>query len=205
MLKLLGLFFMLIDHIGVIFFPKLIILRVVGRMAFPLFAYQVTISYRHTKDLKKYCKRLFVWGLISQIPYSLVFGNRLNVMFTLFLGVVTIYLFNQFKNKLLRVLFVLLILITAQIFNVDYGAYGIFIIFILYILPINLGLFIAFEISSLFYGIMYNFIIQIFSPLSLLILKLKLNFNIKFTRYLFYAFYPLHILILFLIKTITGG
>lgn len=76
-LKLIAIISMLIDHTGVIFFssvdhPELYILsRGIGRLAFPIFVFLVVEGFYHTKDVKKYLKRLGIFALISEIPYDI--------------------------------------------------------------------------------------------------------------------------------------
>ena len=70
-IKLLASFFMLIDHIGFVLFPNILTLRMIGRLAFPLFAFQAGISYEHTKNKRKYILRLIIFTIVSQIPYYL--------------------------------------------------------------------------------------------------------------------------------------
>ena len=83
-IKLIAIITMTIDHIGYVFFPDILIFRIIGRIAFPLFVYSMMIGYFRTKDLSKYIVRLLIIGIISQFPYSLLFNvYRPNVMFTL--------------------------------------------------------------------------------------------------------------------------
>ena len=56
-LKLIAFVTMAIDHIGAVFFPESVILRIIGRIAFPLFAYCLVIGYLYTSDVKKYLRR----------------------------------------------------------------------------------------------------------------------------------------------------
>ena len=87
-LKLVAITTMLIDHIGVIIFPNILWLRLLGRLAFPLFAFFITEGFRKTSDVKKYLQRLFILALVSQLPYWTAFGidAGLNIFFTLTLG-----------------------------------------------------------------------------------------------------------------------
>ena len=74
-IKLIAIITMTIDHIGYVFFPNIIILRIIGRIAFPLYVYSMMIGYFKTKSLSKYIVRLLLIGIISQIPYSLLFNR----------------------------------------------------------------------------------------------------------------------------------
>ena len=71
-LKIIAIITMFIDHIGYIFSNgKISYFNYIGRLAFPIFAFQISEGYLHTKNLKKYFLRLFLFALISQIPFML--------------------------------------------------------------------------------------------------------------------------------------
>lgn len=103
LLKLTAMITMLIDHIGAVLFPGVMILRTIGRIAFPIFAYQISKGFRHTSDLKKYATRLLIFGLISQIPYmfldhNLDYRSRIlifNVILLFFIAVCMLYVFRK--------------------------------------------------------------------------------------------------------------
>ena len=69
-LKILAMLKMLIDHIGVLLLPQYRVLRTIGRIAFPIFAYQISEGFRYTSDRTRYASRLLIFGLIAQIPYT---------------------------------------------------------------------------------------------------------------------------------------
>ena len=60
---------MVFDHTGYILFKNFSWMNYIGRLAFPIFAFQLTEGYSYTKNLKKYFLRLFIFAIISQIPY----------------------------------------------------------------------------------------------------------------------------------------
>jgi uncharacterized membrane protein len=123
---------MLIDHIGFVLFPQYLFLRVIGRIAFPIFAYLITEGYIHTHSIKKYSIRLFIFALVSQAPYMLAFhGTYLNIFFTLFIGLMALYATdyefskNQLLNNILKAIVVSAIVISSYIFCAEYGIYGV--------------------------------------------------------------------------------
>lgn len=93
LLKLLALITMLIDHIGAVFFPEQMLWRTLGRIAFPIFSWQLVEGYFHTSSKTRYSLRIFVFGLLSQIPYMYLNPEiipeflHINIMFQLFTGV----------------------------------------------------------------------------------------------------------------------
>lgn len=88
MLKLIALLTMLIDHVGYMFFPEQVLFKTIGRIAFPIFAYQISIGFQKTSSRKRYALRLFLFACLSQIPYSwfnlelYFYWKPLNIMFT---------------------------------------------------------------------------------------------------------------------------
>jgi hypothetical protein len=101
LLKLLALATMLVDHIGYMYFPNEILFRIIGRLAFPIFAYQIALGYSRTSNLKKYVLRLSLFALITQVPYS--FFNpemkfnplHFNVLFTFLVGIGMLYTYDK--------------------------------------------------------------------------------------------------------------
>ena len=70
-LKLIALISMLFDHSGYIIFGGTSWFNFIGRIAFPIFAFQISEGYIHTKNVNKYFLRLFAFSLVSQIPFML--------------------------------------------------------------------------------------------------------------------------------------
>ena len=138
MLKIIAIIFMLCDHVSIALIGHSSFWNFFGRIAFPIFAFQIAQGYIHTKDLKKYFIRLVIFACISQLPYSLFLSTfnanfNLNIMFTLSIGLVSIYAFDKIKNKYLGFLIVTFLCVVAQLSKCDYGVYGISIIFLFYI------------------------------------------------------------------------
>lgn len=136
-LKLIGIITMLMDHSGDALVKHFSFLNYFGRLAFPIFAFQATQGYLHTKGLKKYLFRLLVFAFISQAPFMLflsLFSNEiyLNIFFTLFLGVLTLFLYDKFKNKILGFIIVIVSSMLSEFLKFDYGAFGILLIFEFY-------------------------------------------------------------------------
>ena len=209
-LKWIAIITMTLDHIGLVLYPQYSIFRIVGRISFPLFAYLLVLGIESTRNLRRYFYRLFFFALISQIPFSLANGIQLweylNIFFTLALGLKLIYFLE--KNSI--ALFIPLI---ASIFiPVDYGGYGVASVLIFYLLRkdkrLGVGLFILINIIYIFFDSSIQPFSLIALPLILLHNDGKYPFNqIKrktrhplLRKYFFYIYYPLHLMILALIK-----
>ena len=144
-IKLIAVLTMIIDHIGLFFFPGAILPRVIGRLSFPLFAWLISNGAHHTRNARNYLTRIFLLAVISQIPF--IAANRLidnsfrnlNVVFTLFLGLAAIELIKTTKKKFLWVMIFAFAAAIAQFFNTEYGATGVISIVIFYIFYNNIN------------------------------------------------------------------
>lgn len=153
-LKLIAMITMFIDHLGDAWFHHVTAMNLVGRIAFPIFAFQISEGYEHTQNLKKYFFRLFLFALISQIPFMLFYSLytntfTLNIFFTLSFGLLSIFCYDKICNSplqlikinwlsstckhLFAILLICLIGIIAQVCHFDYGFFGIAIIALFHI------------------------------------------------------------------------
>lgn len=189
---------MVIDHVGAELFPHLVILRIIGRIAFPIFAYQVTQGYKYTSNIKGYARRLLIMGLISEPFYFLYFQLlNLNIFFTLFLGLFSMYFYE--RKKFVSLSFLLLL---SYLLPMDYGIYGVLTILGFFCVK-NKGLVVVVQTALSFgYAYYYHTPIQIWAIVALIFVfmpslgKLKVNIPKRF----FYGFYPMHLLYLLIIK-----
>lgn len=215
-LKIIALISMLFDHSGYVIFNGFSAFNFLGRIAFPIFAFQLTEGYTHTKNLKKYFFRLFLFAIISEIPF-LLFRMKfvettfaLNIFFTLVLGLATIWIYD--KNKILGFFSLIFFATIAELLKFDYGAFGISIIFIFYAFKNNKILMNFFFIFAVILKYLYNLLICfntiyfsiylllcIFTILSIILIDLYNGKEGKKVKYLLYIFYPLHLLILSLL------
>lgn len=95
LLKLLAALTMLIDHAGLLLFPSARWMRIVGRIAFPLFAYSIAEGFRYTHDRKRYFLQIFLLGTACQIVYTIADG-------TLYLGILLTFSFSLILMALAR-------------------------------------------------------------------------------------------------------
>ena len=154
-LKIIAVATMLIDHVGVVLFPRDLIFRVIGRISFPLFVYLIAEGFRHTRSKEKFLLRLLIFALISEPLYMMAFESvsffglafwelsfsTNNIFYTLFLGGLAILcwdMIHMFMHSFLArcVTFIAVasgILVLANYLSADYGLYGVVFIFIMYV------------------------------------------------------------------------
>ncbi len=99
-LKIIAAVTMLIDHIGYILFPTVLIFRIIGRLSFPIFAFMIAEGARYTKNKLKHILTLGILGVIFQIPMMLIFKDfHWNVLITFTLSLGLIYFLDWFKKS----------------------------------------------------------------------------------------------------------
>lgn len=211
-LKLIAIITMFIDHVGYVIFDGFSFFNYIGRIAFPIFAFQISEGYIHTKNLKKYFLRLFIFALISQIPFMLfhkIISNNftLNIFFTLLLGLASIYIYDKSKHKFFGIVISIIIGIIAEFIHCDYGFYGIAIILLFYVFKNNnllssISFIIAVTINYLIPIIKYGFYniylyLYIFTLIPIIFISLYNGKKGKNTKYLLYLFYPIHLLLIY--------
>lgn len=206
-LKIIACAAMLIDHIGAVFFPDWFLLRIVGRIAFPIFAFLLTQGYIHTGNLKNYFIRLGIFAVLSEFPFRLAFhSGSHNIFFTLFIGLGTVHIVQQLKQNWLSKILVILLGILAQILNTDYGLYGILTIYFFYLyqkeerwrnlsfILLNVVYHIPLIPSLFIKGV--EIFIQMFSTVSLWIIHQYNGEQGRPLKYWFYVFYPGHLFLI---------
>jgi len=211
-LKIIAIISMLIDHIAVVNLFNIensnliYLMRIIGRMAFPIFAFLIVEGFYYTRNLNKYFTRLLIFAFISEIPFDLAIYNTIfnfthqNVFFTLALGLLSISLYDKYKvkSKSLGFIYVLLICLFSIILRTDYNIFGILMIFVFYYFRNNFNL-ITFNIILI--NLITFSLIQIFAILSLLFIFLYNNKKGLSLKYLFYVFYPGHLLTLYFLTS----
>jgi hypothetical protein len=204
-LKWLAVVTMTVDHVGLLFFPDVTVFRIVGRLAFPLFAYLLVLGMRSTRNLRGYFNRMFFFALLSQVPYALVNGvqpwEKLNIYATLLLGMVMVYWIDRSN-----VAFVVPLLASVLV-PVDYGVYGTATVLMLYLINKDWKtgslIFVLINLILAAYGAWYQPFAILALPLILLHNAGRLNIkrdvlsgHKTFRKYFFYAYYPLHLITL---------
>lgn len=203
-LKMIAIITMLVDHIGAVLFPGEMVFRYIGRIAFPIFIFLMVEGFYHTRDVRKYEIRMAIFALISEIPFDLAFSGTLfymgyqNVFFTLVIGLVMMDLMKRWEGASWKTLGVFVAcLLLAELLHTDYSAAGVLLIFVFYrfrektVTKIILTAIIAFAC----FGAVEGFCLFAFLPI--LLYNGKRGPSLK---YAFYAFYPVHLVILYLIS-----
>lgn len=127
-LQIIALVSMTIDHIGYYFLPDCTPLRIIGRLAFPLFVFMLVEGYKHTRSLPKYFLRIIIAAVAAQIViYALAvtrgFSYTHNTLFTLAFALAALYFTERGKWYLV---FAPIIALIPSALNCDYGAFGVF-------------------------------------------------------------------------------
>lgn len=231
MLRVLACVLMLCDHLWATLVPGNVWLTWLGRLAFPIFAFQIAEGYIHTSDFGHYAKRLLLFGIISEIPFDLVYGSTVlypfhqNVMFTLLFGLLAIRALDNGKSKhtpkalVGGICLAALCCLGGAVTFSDYGMIGVLTVIVFYLcrsFPFSWAAQLAFMVlfNIVFFrgeyiplviaGNTFEFQTQGFAVLALIPIWLyngKKGISSKALQYGFYAFYPLHLLVLYLLFT----
>lgn len=223
-LKMIAIVTMLVDHVGAMIIergiPQMsglsedtllmwwyidIVLRAIGRIAFPIFCYLIVEGFLYTKNVKKYALRLLAFCFISEVPFDLaLFGTWFypgyqNVYFTLLIGLLALMGLRRYQGTLWKQILIVAGTCAAAVFlRTDYGAFGVFLIILIYLFRENkrqqtiLGcLSVCWEITA---------------PLAFIPIRMYNGSRGKWNlKYIFYAFYPVHILVLWVICELLIG
>ena len=214
MIELVAVVSMIIDHVGFVFFPEMIIFQIIGRLSFPLYAYLIALGYSRTKNSIIYFFRVLVLAIVSQWFFNyLISPIKLNVCFTLSFSIISLIVFESNRiNKVLKLFLYILILFLALLLGCEYGSYGILLVllFHLYIKNQHDKTYKIYAITSIILLIIVSMfvfsfsIIHLYSILSLPIILLTpkniQKIKVKSIKHINYLVYPLHLLIMFLIR-----
>ena len=217
---------MLTDHVGAILLPEVPVLRCVGRLAFPIFAFFIAEGYAHTRDFGRYFRRLAILAVVSEIPFNLENGavfdlTRQNVLFTFCLALLTLRGLEALGRErgfgrwagcglVLAAGFA-----AGELLRTDYGGWGVVTVALLQLCRdgkyAKLWLLLAMAavnglgMGSLTMPVFGGEIpIQIFAVAALPVIWLyNGQAGPKGLRRAFYVFYPAHLLVLEGIRTLT--
>lgn len=221
-LKLIAVCTMLVDHMGATLFPFTPWLRCVGRVAFPIFCFLIAEGCVHTHDRRKYALRLLVFAVLSEVPFNLMLGGALwypyaqNVLWTLLAGALVCWVMDWALRERTALSFVLTVAAMAAAFVLlelaatDYGGWGMLLVAAFYAVrrtpnsPAVKMLAQTFGLAVFAVGVMNGRVITIELWALVALLPIwcyngRRGYSNRAVQYGFYAFYPVHILILSLI------
>lgn len=215
-LKIIAMISMVFDHVGDLFFPGLMWPRMIGRLAMPIFSFCIAEGYAHTRDKKKYLLRMGLFALISEIPFDLAFEGKIglghqNIMLSFFLAILALMLYDAIRGPagegekkpvgriLLGLLTVLAMAVLALVLKADYTVFAVISVFLFYVLRekhplLRSGVGVGFLALTRTVG---YYSATVFSLIPLLLYNGKRGRGLK---WLFYAFYPGHLLLLYLLR-----
>lgn len=198
-LKWIGLITMVIDHVGLIFFPNILIFNLIGRISFPIFAFTTAIGFMYTKNIARYGLRLLIFAIISEPFYdfalfgTIFYTGRQNVLFTFAIGVLMLYFWLCYEQIVFRCLAVLLILLISEFLAVDYNSMGLLMILFFYCFHNE---YLKRDISVAAVNVVLIGGIQSFAVFSLIPIHLYRGTKGREMKYIFYLFYPAHFAVL---------
>ncbi len=223
-LRVLALTLMLLDHMWITVIPGNDWMTFAGRLAFPIFAFQISEGYFHTSNFKRYALRLLVFAVISEIPFNLMIASSVvypfhqNVMFTLLLGLLGIRAMDRARQNggWWKALGVVLLVMAGGMFGfVDYGYHGVLTVLAFGVLRGFPGA-KALQLPAmlLIHGVLMEGRVFSVGPLEIPMQCLAVLALIpiwlyngekgprnKVLQYGSYVFYPAHMLVLYLIRT----
>ncbi len=223
-LKIVAVSAMIIDHIGILFFPQFLWLRWIGRLAFPIFAWTIANGYHYTHSVYRYAVRLLVFATLSQVPFLLfhyaaggAYPHMFNIFFTLAYGLGDIALYEKtYHASQFGWVPTVVAIKGSMILPLEYGLYGVVAIllfhitfgkkrdtYIVQILWIVFALSIRTSITGLHLGFVMHALhavsaTQLISLASLPLIYMYTNMpgSVKYKQW-FYWFYPVHLTLLF--------
>lgn len=232
-LKLIAIVAMTVDHIADLLYPGMPnniisnIFHIIGRLTVPIMLFFICEGFFYTKNLKKYITRLFIFALISHFAYCFAFGinyipfskgeifNQTSIMWVLAWSVVALYIVygkNSLKEWQKWLLIILLNIIT---FSADWSCIGLMIILSMYdnrgnldkqmknmMLWTSIYAFVSFVFVNKIYGIIQLFVILVYPLLK--------QYNgtkgkVGWLKWFFYLYYPLHLIIIGILRLLIYG
>lgn len=198
----------------------------VGKLSFPIFAFLIANSYLSNRsNFSKCLTRLIVFAVISQVFSTLLFFGKItvlyfNIFFTLALGLLALRFMDKLQNKFVAIVIVGILSVLAEVLKFDYGAIGILLVVSFNVLNnkptyktlLQICLFLALYLEKLYRYILtltnlrYLLFQFMFSIIGLLFPVLYRSCNdkkSKYTKLIFYCFYPLHFIVLCLVKLLV--
>jgi len=215
-IKIIAAVSMLIDHMGLLLFPQYGIMRILGRLAFPLYAFCIAEGFYYTRDKKRYFLQIFILGIVCQAAYFIADGSMyLGVLIAFSMSILLMWALDGVKKALAKkngtmkaaAIFVFSLAVVAALchfMTVDYGFVGILLPVLAFASDkkwVRLGLF-SLGLAALCAVIQVSgwLDVQWWAMAALPLLALYNGKPGKYRmKYFFYIFYPAHLAILYLI------
>ena len=214
-LKILALITMTADHVGLQLLPQYEILRIIGRLSFPIFAYMIAEGCRYTKHRKKYLTTLAAMALVFQLVYFFAMGSLYQGLFVTFtLSVSLIFALDRVRSRrdlpswllaggVMAVIVLLSVLLpvwwTTSDFAVDYDIWGVLLPVAVYFAPTKGHKLLAAAVLLILLAWMWGGR-QWYSLLALIPLACYSGQRGKYRmKNLFYIYYPAHLAVIFLL------
>ena len=206
---------MLIDHVGLIFFPDVRWIRYIGRLAMPLYGYCIARGFYYSKEhgtLLNYAKNLVILTIVSEIPYTIMEQKpAIDIGLTWLFSLAILYILESDKDKVKRYVGAAIILLFAaglyMFISFDFGIYGSLTAVCMYYLMIKkdepYSMFLALVILWAFYVlVMRQSFEQFFAVFAIIFIALlkPIDNKLKLPKKLYYWFYPVHMTILLIIE-----
>ena len=230
-LKIIALVSMFTDHAGKMIFPSVPEMRILGRIAFPVYVWCMIVGFHYTRSVPRYMLRILAVGLASQPLYNLAMNHTWtspNVFLTLFLGLCALWGIRE-KKYFSHLWAPAAALILAIVLNADYGWKGVLLFILLYAVqdsrPGIAGVMVAYfmywgtfySVTKSMFGLTIDleavpgFLKQLLSPflrmeayalLSLPLILVRFKKDLKLPRWVGYALYPAHLALLYVLEQI---
>lgn len=230
-LKIIALVFMFIDHAGKMLFSNLQEMRILGRIAFPIYVWCMIVGFHYTCSVPKYLLRILIVGAISQPLYMIALNhtwNQPNIFLSLLLGLCALWGIRE-KKAGSHLWAPAAALVLAIVLKADYGWKGVMLFILLYavrdsrpgIAAVMVSFFLfwgsSYSVTKSLFGLSINlnalpdFLSQLLSPflrmetyalLSLPFILIPVRKDLKVPRLVGYALYPAHLALLFLLEKI---
>ena len=230
-LKVIALVAMTIDHLTSVIWPDyptdwwIIALHIIGRIAAPIFWFMVAEGYHYTHDLKKYGIRLLIFAVISHFAYNFAFGipfipfqngvfNQTSVIWPLFLGLIGLWVSDNEKLKQWQKTMIILLL-TILAFCADWSSIAVLAVinigenrgnFKKQMTGVMMWVAVYAAVYAIFINPIYG-ILQLFVCLTIPLLKAYngQRGKMKNMKYLFYIYYPAHLILSGIIRVLLHG
>ncbi len=215
-LKILALIAMTCDHVGVELLPQIGFLRIIGRIAFPIFAYMISEGCRYTKNRQQYLLSVAAAALICQTVFFFVMGSlRQSVLVTFVLSIGLIYLVDRGRSQRtisawilagggLAVVWGIAVLLPDlppfADFSIEYGVWGVLLPVMIYFGGTKQEKLVMTAWGLMLLGFTYGGV-QWFALLALPLLGQYSGKRGSWRlKYFFYIYYPLHLVVIYRIS-----